>query len=263
MTRRFPGYTASLFTAPFMVCVAILGMTAIGLPWATSYLRIVLTKEAIPLRRPLARLDKGRLGPYVFRSKIDLQEMVVEALGTDQYIYWLLEDTSYGEQSLDPRRFVHLAVTYYTGQPDPVPHTPDVCLTGAGYITEQKENRSIHLVRVSDPLEVPVRVLTAVKSGIFGSERMTVVYTFHCNGRFAETRQAVRMIVNDPRQRYAYYSKVEVTFGWQAARPPYPPREQAVAATTKLLSHVLPLLLEEHWPDWAGVKRIASGEVTP
>ena len=259
MAGKHQGTVTSLLTAPFVISVAILGVTAVGLPWATHVMRIVLTKEAIRLRSPLPRLDKGGLGPYVFRDKQDLDTAVVEALGTNEYIYWRLEDTSYGASSLDPRRFARLFVTYYTGRPDPVPHTPDVCMLGSGYTTEEKENIIFAVGSLADSAEVPVRVLTFVKSGVFDSDKMTVVYTFHCNGRFAETRNAVRRMVNNPLDRHAYYSKVEVVFGWHGARPRYPSRKDVIVAAEKLLSYVLPLLVEEHWPDWAAVKRAEAG----
>lgn len=258
MSEKQQGSAAPLFSAPFLACVLILGITAAGLPWATSYMRIALTKEPIPLRSPLARLDKDRLGPYVFRAKQDLLDTVVEALGTDQYIYWILEDTTYGPGSTDPRRFARLFVTYYTGQPDPVPHTPDVCMLGSGYTVKQAENTTVSVPALSDSTTVPVRAVTFEKTGIFDSDLMTVIYTFHCSGRFAETRESVRLIVNNPVNKYAYYSKVEVIFGTETLLARYPSRDESIAATEKLLSYVLPLLVEEHWPDWEAARR---GEV--
>jgi hypothetical protein len=117
------------------------------------------------------------------------------------------------------------------------------------------ENRVVEVEGVPGG-KVPVRVLTFVKGGIYDYDEPTVVYTFHCNGQFAARRDEVRLAVLDPRDRYAYFSKVEVTFGWQGARPRNAGKEETVRATTKLLMYVLPLLLREHWPDW----RQATGE---
>ena len=250
---------ASLFNPPFVVSAVILAATAIGLPWATKLMKVALAKDPVPLRRPLWRLDRSRLGPYEFVAKTDLEPAVVEALGTEEYIYWFLEDTDYRRQPADPRRFASLAVTYYTGQPDPVPHVSEVCMVGAGYTAQRADSEIITVGKPGDDGRVPVRAASFVRSGLYDRDEFTVVYTFHCNGRFAATRNTVRRIINDPRDHHAYYSKVEVTFGSQRSFPQHPPREDTLAAAEKLLGYVLPVLIEEHWPDWDAVQR---GETT-
>lgn len=238
-----------LISVPFAVCVVVLGATAIGLPAVTRQMRIALAKGAVPLRSSLAKLDKNALGPYRFASANVLDPAVVDALGTTDYIDWILEDTSCTDLS-SPLRYARLHVTYYTGQPDAVPHTPDVCMVGAGYEIVRNENTTLQVSTVADSPDVPVRLVTFVKSAIFGADEMPIVYTFHCNGKFAATRERVRTAVNNPLDAYAYYSKIEVGFGWSMARPHFPPRDEALAATAKMFSYVLPLLIEKHWPDW-------------
>lgn len=232
----------------------VLGATAIGLPAVTRHMRLVLAKQAAPLRSPLAKLDKNALGPYRFASANVLDPAVVDALGTTDYIDWILEDTSQANR-LSPLRYARLHVTYYTGQPDAVPHTPDVCLVGAGYEIVRSNNTVVRVPTLADSREVPVRMVTFVKSAIFGGDEMPIVYTFHCNGKFAATRERVRTAVNNPLDEYAYYSKIEVGFGWNMARPHFPSRDEALAATAKLFSYVLPLLIEKHWPDWEALQR--------
>ncbi len=259
MNGANPRTNGSLFSLPFVISTIILAATAIGLPWATRTMKVVLAKEPVPLRSPLFKLDKSRLGPYAFVGKVDLESAVEEALGTEEYIYWFLEDTDYRDQPTDPRRFATLTVTYYTGQPDPVPHVSEVCMVGQGYTIASTDTRTIIVSEAGGNGTVPVRVSTFVKSGLYHRDEFPVIYTFHCNGRFAATRNAVRTIINDPRDSHAYYSKVEVTFGSEHSFPRYPTPEQAVDASEKLLGYVLPILLEEHWPDWDAVQ---SGETT-
>ncbi|NOT00914.1 MAG: exosortase-associated EpsI family protein [Phycisphaerales bacterium] len=234
----------------FVAAVVLLLAVAAGVPLASRQLQLVLAKQPIELRIPLHQLDRSRLGPYVFRDQIVLDDNIVDALGTRQYIYWRLEDTSYPPESPDPRRFADLSVTYYTGQPDPVPHTPDTCLLGAGYTHNDVANLTMDVPALGEARRVPIRVLTSVKSDLRDREERTIVYTFHCNGRFACTREGVRLIVNNLTDRYAYYSKVEISFGSDQCRPKYPPREQTVEAAEKLLTQALPVLVDTHWPDW-------------
>jgi len=259
MSERPRRPAPTVFSPPFIISVLILGITAVALPWANREMKVVLSKEPAPLRRPLTTLDKSRLGSYVFRSKVDLEAPVEDALGANEYIFWILEDTEYPDDSPDPRRVASLAVTYYTGQPDAVPHTPDACLVGAGYTIEHADYQTLAVPTLPGSPEVPVRVITSIRSGIFDRDEMTVVYTFYCNGQFAAARNNVRRIISDPRDRHAYYSKVEVTFGWENALPRYPARQDAVQATEKLLRHVLPLLVAEHWPDMAKLEEPGVG----
>ena len=231
----------------------VLGATAIGLPAVSRHMRVALAKAAAPLRSPLAKLDKNALGPYRFVSANVLDAAVVDALGTTEYIDWILEDTSHTNRS-SPLRYARLHVTYYTGQPDAVPHTPDVCMVGAGYEIVRSGNTAVRVSTLAGSPEVPVRMVTFVKSAIFGADELPIVYTFHCNGKFAATRERVRTAVNNPLDEYAYYSKIEVGFGWNMARPHFPSQDEALAATAKLFSYVLPLLLENHWPDWKALK---------
>ncbi|MEE9293663.1 MAG: exosortase-associated EpsI family protein [Phycisphaerae bacterium] len=251
MQRGVQRSVKSLWSPPFTISALILATCAVGLGPMTRYMRVVLAKEAIPLRSPLSRLDKSGLGPYGFVQAITLDSALVNTLGTPEYIHWILEDSALHGQS-SPLRYVNLFVTYYTGQPDPVPHVPDACYVGSGYITESAENTTVQVSTLGASGEVPVRMLTFVKSGIFGDDKMPVVYMFHCNGRFVATRQGVRSAVNNPLDRHAYYSKVEVRFGWDGASPRVPTKAQAIAGTERLFSYLLPLLVEEHWPEWNG-----------
>ncbi len=266
MTQPLSTTRTRFVTTPFAISAVLLAAVAVGVPWANSAMKLALTKQPLPLQKPLHRLDRHRLGPYGFRAKIDLEQAVVETLGTEQYIYWILEDTTYKDR--DPRRYARLFVSYYTGGADAVPHTPDICMLGSGYTIENADNTTIHVPGLTDDGEVPVRAVTFVKSGIFAAESMTVVYTFRTNNVFAATRQAVRMKVASLADRYSYYSKVEVIFGSSDSNPVYPSPEQTRDAAEKLLSYVLPVLVEDHWPDWnvatqSSAPKVHSSTIAP
>ena len=261
MTHRNPGLLASVLSTPFVLCVLVLAAAGLGQAALVQWLDIATRKEAIPLRKPLGAMDKARLGDYQYEGKISLSAAVEDALGTDQYLEWSLTDTSVKRRT-DPRRYVHLSVTYYTGGPNLVPHTPDLCRVGGGYQPKQAhENRVIDVPSFGEGHgEVPIRVCTFVKTAIFNRDEPTVIYTFHTNGEFKATRTGVRHSTHRVRDRYAYFSKVEVSFGGVRCQPRNLGREESVTAATKLFDTVLPILIEEHWPDWEAVRDSSPAE---
>jgi len=243
MNRRF-------FSFHFVIVVFILIVAAIlvgPVAWSMNFQQ---AKAAIPLRKPLSAMDVERIRPYRVVERVTLDGPVIDALGTDQYIQWLLEDTSVPPG--DPLRLVQLFVTYDTGGQNLVPHVPDECRLGAGYEAAMPhDNRDIHIESPGMNREVPLRVCTFVKTAVFQHNEQTVVYLFHTNGEFAATRDAVRILFNDPRDRFAYFSKVEISF-------PKAGREESVQGATKLLGKLLPVLLSDHLPDFDAAEKAAE-----
>ncbi|UCE59616.1 MAG: exosortase-associated EpsI family protein [Phycisphaerales bacterium] len=232
-----------LFTPPFVLAVVLLGASALlAGPFARS-LKFKQAKLPIALRAPLSALRVDALSPYRVVDRTILTPEVVDALGTDRYVSWLLEDTSLSND--DPLRLVSLFVTYYSGGRDLVPHTPDVCYLGSGYEPAQgHENLTVEVASLKPTFaSVPVRVCTFVQTAVFDRRKRTVVYTFHCNGRFTATRNGVRVSINNPRNTYAYFSKVEISF-------PKATRTESVEGAAKIFDRVLPVLMEDHWPDF-------------
>jgi len=233
----------------FLVCVFVLAVSAFGFRlWGGGD----LLKLPLALRKPLEALDPNRLAPYevVKLPKIG-EETIVEALGTKDYIQWQLLDT--GLSADDPFYRGNLFVTYYTGNPDKVPHVPDWCYVGSGGIIDQKLEISITVPgcgRESDGDQLTLRILE-IKTphhgiGMTSYARRVVSYVFGVNGDYACTRTEVRMKQRNRKDRYAYFSKVEVWFeGGQEL-----PVSQHVEAMEKIYRKVLPLLWSEHWPDW-------------
>ena len=255
----FPKPLQGLITLPFGLAVALLGVAAILAGPVSSWMDFQQGKAALPLKKPLGALDVGALLPYRTIERQTLESTVVEALGTDQYINWTLEDTSVPQT--DPLRYAHLFVTCDTGGVNLVPHTPDECRLGAGYQAAQPHENIDIGVPIASPrtLEsggglaagmIPVRLCTFLKTAVFNREEVSVVYTFHCNGRFVATRNGVRLLINDMSNRYAYFSKVEVSF-------PRATREQSLHGATKLLERLLPVLVKDHFPDFEAAETAA------
>ena len=263
-------------TGPYVSAVVLLAAAAVLVGPVASWKDLRVRRLAIPLRVPLAALDEGKLLPYEVLRRNVLEPAFVEALGTDQYLSWMLEDTSVPPN--DPLRYLNLLVSYYTGGGYLVPHTPDVCYLGSGYEpSQQHSTTNLEIPRLDSPTAwellrvhtpggadaegnrlrrshtstVPVRVCTFRKTAIFDRDEVSVLYTFHGNGAFTATRDGVRLLMNMPGRTHAYFSKVEVSF-------PRATREQSVAGAGKILERVLPVLIADHWPDYQAAEQSAK-----
>lgn len=227
---------------------------AAGLEYGARRFDLHLTKRPVPLRSPLRSLARSKIEPYRFVDNRILPPEMVEELGTNEYIHWVLEDTS--QNVNDPTRVVSLFVSYYTGQPDPVPHVPDVCYLGGGYQQVSAGNYGLavpELERFGLDADVPFRAVTFGKPGLLGTVSTTVCYTFSANGALIASRNLIRLRLGNWSERYAYFSKVEATFtgtkGQQASQ------DEAVEASKRLFRTILPVLVADHWPDWRAVTR--------
>lgn len=264
--------TRALLRPAFVLSVLMLSAALIALRVGAGTLHIGFTKQPIPLRKPLTLLDKHRLSPLEFYRSSDLPPEIIETLGTSSFISWVFRDHRYSPS--DPLHWVHVFVTYYTGQQLQVEHVPDVCYLGAGYQIAREENGEFDVPALAglgyQDTRVPYRALTFTKHTLDGTLSPTVVYLFNANGVFVPTRNEARVRLALP-GRYGYFSKVEITFGHSQA---VPSREEAIRAAGDVLNLLLPVLVSEHWPDWeaaeeqarrqqAGAAAGAAGEGEP
>ena len=91
--------------------------------------------------------------------------------------------------------------------------------------------------------ELPIRILSINIPRTLGTELRTVGYFFAVNGTYRHQRDEVRLLQNNMHDRYSYFSKVEVYF-------PYSGKSDPKAAMEKFLRVLVPVLYQEHWPDW-------------
>ncbi len=66
------------------------------------------------------------------------------------------------------------------------------------------------------------------------------------------------MTLGNPLDKYAYFSKVEVTFPVPAGMP-QAAVDKAVEEGKRFLQVMLPVLVRDHWPDW----QAANGQAKP
>ena len=85
------------FNPAFLICAAVLAIFGAGMSTAVKSAGVYLKKEPIHLKKSLDLLDENGLFPYTVepqnKLKIENHEIVNE-LGTEDYILWILEDSS-------------------------------------------------------------------------------------------------------------------------------------------------------------------------
>ena len=114
-----------------MICAAFLLIAASSKDPILAWLEIITIKHPIPLQKPLEEMNFEAIAPYRLQSQQRIENHdIVKELGTEDYLQCFLEDTEAGKSS--PIRYCSLFITYYTGDPDTVPHVPDECYVGGG-----------------------------------------------------------------------------------------------------------------------------------
>jgi hypothetical protein len=248
----------------FLICVGVLAVAAASKKAAINWWDIWLTKLPIPLQKPLDDIDKNLLAPYtvVHEAKIENKD-VLESLGTEDYIQWFLEDTAAEPES--PVRYCALFITYYTGDPDRVPHVPEECITGSGDQMLSGGRENIKVANGGVPIHglddhdgtvtLPIKYLVFSRrnTSIWESDfKYGVCYFFKVNGDFASSRDETRAIMGaNIFGKYSYFSKVEWKFyGQRPGGTVYGSKQEVLGASEKLMSVLLPILESQHWPDW-------------
>jgi hypothetical protein len=272
---------ANYFQPAFLICAGLLLITASTMSASTRIFGFIREKEPLPLKRPLSQLDNFDLAPYKVAAKQDIENPdILETLGTEDYIQWVLEDTSVPQT--DKSRFCSLFITYYEFA-DNVPHRPEECYIGGGF--EQISSEAVTLdiqtaPATTDKHQISAQYLVFAKTNpdmLTGEVSFPVLYIFRTNDEYSGGRNKARFalkieywkgavkevwlrilgrriqsrnITNENlRDRFSYFSKVEWKFyGNNLGRMIYPDKQQALSASEKLLAVILPVLEKEHWP---------------
>jgi len=255
------------------VAAGLLGVSAAGQHSVLAWQKAGLFKKEVPARHNLSRLPL-EAGPYRFVQDLPISSDEIEALGTDEFISRIYENTAISES--EPGRLVRLHVTYYTGMVDTVPHVPDRCFTANGIdsvvLADQTLGLSPSVFTPADnggfvaesTLRAPVanadgeRRRVTVPERDIATKRFTyrstptapdqhVTYFFAANGRFLASPNAVRLQGFDIRDEYSYYAKVEVAL--IGVKDP----DAVARGTAKFLDAYLPDIMA-CFPDWEQVR---------
>jgi hypothetical protein len=251
--------------APFLLCVGVLTVSAIGMKTAMHWAGVKSIKLPLPLQKPLDQLDTRPLVPYKVINKATIQNLdILQSLGTRDYIQWILEDPEVPSSS--PVRYCSLFITYYTGNPDRVPHVPDECYVGGGNTQTKADTLTLDMQTGASPAGSALSAKLSVRRLVFASKQanpldpqaeFSVLYFFKANGQYADGRTGVRFIMSKNFTcKYSYFSKVE----WKFSGTGSPSVKDIEDASVKLMSVLLPILETQHWPDWEKAKQDSASK---
>jgi hypothetical protein len=131
---------------------------------------------------------------------------------------------------------VQFYLTHYTGKADTVAHVPERCYVGSGFNPKDPQTETWSL----GPRNINVRHITFQHQTAV-REACDVVYFFHTNGRYESNSLRVRATLQNLRERYGYYTKIELMCGVGDRRISQPVMQE-------FLTHALPAL-EQALPD--------------
>ena len=228
----------TFFKPAFIVCLAVLLSAAIAKEAVIRVLGVQMVKEPIALQRPLEEMNDAALAPFELKKNARIQNRdVLESLGTEEYLQWVLEDSEAKPDS--PTRFCSLFITYYTGNPDMVPHVPDECYVGGG-----NERQTGGLVTIDVPrsdgdqrLDFQYVAFRNFDQKTMREDNFSVQYFFHANGKYSGSRTDTRLILGSNwLSKYSYFCKVEWKFyGVGSFGLVYPDKEQTLEASSRLM----------------------------
>jgi hypothetical protein len=265
----------SLRQPSFLLVTMMLLVAAVTLNGATRYMELYFKKLPLPLAKPVDTIP-SKLGPWIQVSKdTPLEHELEEVLGTDKYIFRdYVDSTQVPKEQIDafegkstddrarllaniqrdkPQAVIRLAVTYYTGSADTVAHIPDRCYVADGFepSTYQIVNWEVFPDRPEGQRNIPARLINFEDQVGASTEFSTrnVAYFFHVNGHYESDPLGVRASLQNLRERYGYYAKVELMTLMRD-------KEKVAPVMRGFLVHALPEI-EKCLPDW---KKATSGE---
>jgi len=231
----------------FLICALLLLSFSVGKKALFEWLDILLTKIPIDLRKSFDDIDREQIAPYIVVSERQITDKeILDSLGTKDYIQWIIEDTEVSEKS--PVKYCDLFITYY-GHHDRVPHVPEECYVAAGIEQIGAKSITLDIGEKADSINMKLLSFRSQNPNALSSgSEFSRMYFFKVNEYFACTRGGVRKALGkNIRGKHSFFSKVEWQFygGDMVA----PSGKQIIAASEKLISKILPVLENEHWPD--------------
>lgn len=276
----------------FVAAAVLLGVAAVGLNAATEAMRLHFRKLPVPLAVP--RLDDAkqgipaRLGAWAQVSKDEpLDPDLQEALGTKDFVFrdyvdtrrvsaddvaWFADKPTADRarklaeiQARQPEAVVRLAVTYYTGLVDTVPHVPERCYVADGFepaVPPETRTAALGTTAGGGQRNVGYRYLHFQDTTGAGRVDREVAYLFHVNGVYESSHVGVRTRLANLLQRHGYFAKVEVMTttarrgpdgGGSSSAGGATAGKNSIAAFEDVLAAVLPEV-ERCLPDWQKVE---------
>ena len=248
----------------FLMASIVLLLAAVGLNTSISYLQLHFKKAPVPMRGTFVEKIPEILGKWVQVAREDtLEADMLSALATDQYLFCSYLNSSklgktpeairkeFAGKSMKEQKalltryrqqeasaVLTVGLTYYTGKADTVAHIPERCYIGDGFDPRELKTEKWGLGR-----DLDVRYITFESQTTANAPPCNVAYFFHVNGKYTCDSLEVRAELQNLRNRYGYYAKVETMCV-------HPDREVAARAIQDFLAQVLPKV-EAVLPIWS------------
>ena len=226
-----------LANLPFVAAAAVLVASLVV--WYS--LDLALVKLAVPPPETVTLIDQRlvsfpvRIGPYqlaedgtliydrrtgqpIFDGKPDglavvSPELLVELGTKDHEMNWYYFATYYDTRldDRDPRAYVRLDITYYTGLLDAVPHVGALCIFAAGGRVDPGESGAVPLSLPKDKAPENWREIELYRTAYeLKGQRRAQYHVFSVNGDPTASWVAVRLDLMSPWTRYCYFAKVQM-----------------------------------------------------
>jgi hypothetical protein len=267
----------------FVGVVVVLAVAAGSLAVVIQAMTLRFHKEPLPLA--VTSLDDPkqgipeRVGNWVQVSKDEpLDHNTIEVLGTKEFVFRDYVDSrlftadqidAFKDKPTKERMIlldklqqqhaegvVRLAITYYTGLVDTVPHIPEKCYVADGFQTEGSVPVDAAAGAYADGRPRKIQYSYLHFQDTTGQARVDrdVAYLFHVNGRYASNNIDVRNELANLRQKYGYFAKVELMTTARSGPSVTQTEGDAAQAKSKaafndLFTAVLPEV-ERCLPDW-------------
>lgn len=226
----------------FLTAMAVLVTSAVGLSQVIRVRGLHLTKEKIsaPENRQFHSLPSEYPSWRQLGRDEEMSKEAIEELGTDNTISRVYEEVLPAEGKRPRRIEVHIA--YYTGMIDTVPHVPERCMVGSGWLKNgdtalvdvaldmsrlTKEGEldpkvhgvtSVYRALATDPpgrVRLPrgiENLQMSVTPFLHSSKRERYAgYFFIANGGVVASANQVRLLAFKLDEKYAFYCKVQLS----------------------------------------------------
>lgn len=194
----------------------------------------------LPLKSPVSQLSDKRLPPYRIVQVQDFGRplSIVDQPPLDDYGCWGMED-GHGQH-------VSLMVTYSSDSLDRPMHVVHASFLGDGTSLVARTKESIAIACRGNRITVPLEVRELEKPTKDALRRWITVRTCYVNGAFCRDVWSAGQITSNSKDRYACFSQVDVSLQLDSRTS----REQAIESVGRFLQVLIPVLVEDHWPDW-------------
>ena len=247
--KRTGDNKAAYLQPAFLLCVAVLGLAGAGMSVAKKQLGLYMKKEPLPSEEAAQRDGRGEAGPVPRGGQLQHRERGHTEVPRDGGLHPVGpgRPPRPRRQSRTKRVAVHHVLQASGSRAARAGGMLHGRRLSAGSPRTGSPSSS---AQQGDARSIPGRYLLFGASAgnvLQGGGQFPVLYLFRVNGEYAGSRDDARMALNkNIFGKHAYFCKIELVFnqGYVA-----PAKAAATEASEKLLSVILPILEQEHWPD--------------